>query len=240
MLKIKPKQNFKEEIKRKVKEEMEMRIERETQQSKALQQYLREVNKIPPLNPKERKELAKKMIEGNKKSRKKLLNVNLKVVVSIAKKYYENFPYFTLLELIKFGENALERAFIRFDWTKNRRFSTYAEWWIKQAIVEAIFRNRNIITVGENLTIFIYRNKEGYVTNITASGVIEDYKYIPEEFVLTASSNYYKGGIHVQANFRGTDEERQKYAQELSEKWQELSKAEEEAKKLLKNIKKIR
>lgn len=221
MSKIKIKQNLKGEITNKVKEELKNKMEREIQQAKTLRQYLSKVNKTPSLNSQEEKKLARKTKEGDKKAREKLFKTNLKLVVSIAKKYSTlpyTSPYFTFLELIASGQKALERAIIRFDWTKGCRFSTYANWWIKQAIAEAIIRKRNLITTGENLTIFIHKDKKGYVTEITASGI--------------------RNGIHVQEGFIGTNEERQKYAQELSEKWKELEGAEKEAKKTIKKDKK--
>ena len=98
--------------------------------------YLKEIGKIPLLTAEEEMEYAKKMIEGDEKARKKLSEANLRLVVSIAKKYVGRGMLF--LDLIQEGNLGLIKAVEKFDYRKGFKFSTYATWWIRQAITRAI------------------------------------------------------------------------------------------------------
>jgi RNA polymerase primary sigma factor len=100
--------------------------------------YLKEIGEIPTLTPEEEKELAKRIEKGDKLAREKLINANLRLVVSIAKKYVGKSPYMTFLDLIQEGNIGLFRAVEKFDWRKGYKFSTYATWWIRQAITRAL------------------------------------------------------------------------------------------------------
>ena len=98
--------------------------------------YLREIGKIPLLTYDEELELAKKVLEGDEEAKKKLSESNLRLVVSIAKKYVGRGMLF--LDLIQEGNMGLIKAVEKFDYTKGYKFSTYATWWIRQAITRAI------------------------------------------------------------------------------------------------------
>ena len=98
--------------------------------------YLREIGKIPLLTPDEEQELAKKIVEGDKKAKDKMVEANMRLVVSIAKRYSGRGLDF--LDLIQEGKTGLLRAVEKFDPEKGFKFSTYATWWIRQAITRAI------------------------------------------------------------------------------------------------------
>ncbi len=98
--------------------------------------YLREIGKIPLLTIDEENELAKKVVEGDKKAKDKMVEANMRLVVSIAKRY--SGRGLDLLDLIQEGNTGLLRAVEKFDPDKGFKFSTYATWWIRQAITRAI------------------------------------------------------------------------------------------------------
>jgi RNA polymerase primary sigma factor len=98
--------------------------------------YLREIGKIPLLTYEEELELAKRILDGDEEARQKLAESNLRLVVSIAKKYLGRGMLF--LDLIQEGNMGLIKAVEKFDYTKGYKFSTYATWWIRQAITRAI------------------------------------------------------------------------------------------------------
>jgi RNA polymerase primary sigma factor len=98
--------------------------------------YLKEIGKVPLLSTDEEIELAKKMAEGDEAAKKKLAEANLRLVVSIAKRYVGRGMLF--LDLIQEGNLGLIKAVEKFDYTKGYKFSTYATWWIRQAITRAI------------------------------------------------------------------------------------------------------
>ena len=98
--------------------------------------YLREIGRIPLLSYDEELELAKKVLDGDEDAKKKLAESNLRLVVSIAKKYVGRGMLF--LDLIQEGNMGLIKAVEKFDYTKGYKFSTYATWWIRQAITRAI------------------------------------------------------------------------------------------------------
>ena len=101
-------------------------------------QYLKDIGKIPLLTGEEEKELAIKIKQGDKNARKKLISSNLRLVVSIAKKYYVVNKRITFDDLIQEGNMGLMKAVEKFDPSKEYKFSTYATWWIRQAITRAI------------------------------------------------------------------------------------------------------
>ena len=98
--------------------------------------YLREIGKIPLLTFDEELELAKRILEGDEEAKQKLAESNLRLVVSIAQKYVGRGMLF--LDLIQEGNMGLIKAVEKFDYTKGFKFSTYATWWIRQAITRAI------------------------------------------------------------------------------------------------------
>ena len=104
----------------------------------SIQMYLREIGQYPLLNAHEEKVLAKRILEGDDEARNLLARANLRLVVSIAKKYVGRSPDLTLLDLIQEGNLGLFKAVDKFDFTKGFKFSTYATWWIRQAITRAL------------------------------------------------------------------------------------------------------
>ena len=106
--------------------------------SDSVQMYLREIGKTPLLTRDEEKELAKKIEKGDLEGRNKLIQANLRLVVSIAKRYVGRSSNLTLLDLIQEGNIGLARAVDKFDYRRGFKFSTYATWWIRQAITRAL------------------------------------------------------------------------------------------------------
>jgi RNA polymerase primary sigma factor len=104
----------------------------------SVQMYLREIGKVPLLKAEEEVSLAKRIEKGDKAAREKLTSANLRLVVSIAKKYVGRSPNLTLLDLIQEGNIGLFKAVEKFDYHKGYKFSTYATWWIRQAITRAL------------------------------------------------------------------------------------------------------
>ncbi len=98
--------------------------------------YLREIGKIPLLTPEEEADLAKRIVKGDKKAKDKMVESNMRLVVSIAKRYGGRGLDF--LDLIQEGNTGLLRAVEKFDPDKGFKFSTYATWWVRQAITRAI------------------------------------------------------------------------------------------------------
>ena len=107
--------------------------------------YLKEIGQIPLLTADEEVDLAKRVSEGDQAAKDKLTEANLRLVVSIAKKYSGRGLH--ILDLIQEGNTGLIRAVDKFDWTKGNKFSTYATWWIRQAITRAIADQARTIRV---------------------------------------------------------------------------------------------
>jgi len=103
-----------------------------------IQIYLKEIGQISFVTAEEEKELAKKIEKGDKEAKNKLARANLRLVVSIAKRYVGRSPNLTLLDLIQEGNLGLFRAVEKFDWRRGYKFSTYATWWIRQSITRAL------------------------------------------------------------------------------------------------------
>ncbi len=107
--------------------------------------YLKEIGQVKLLSAEEEVELAKRVSEGDQNAKNKLTEANLRLVVSIAKKYSGRGLH--ILDLIQEGNTGLIRAVDKFDWTKGNKFSTYATWWIRQAITRAIADQARTIRV---------------------------------------------------------------------------------------------
>lgn len=109
--------------------------------------YLKDIGKVPLLTKEEEAVLAKKMSEGDEYAREKLSESNLRLVVSIAKRYVNRSTNMQFLDLIQEGNIGLLKAVEKFDYTKGFRFSTYATWWIRQSITRAIADQARTIRV---------------------------------------------------------------------------------------------
>ncbi len=103
-----------------------------------VQMYLREIGRIPLLTAQDEVRLAKGIEQGDEEARQKLTQANLRLVVSIAKRYVNRSRNLTLLDLIQEGNIGLFKAVEKFDYKRGYKFSTYATWWIRQAITRAL------------------------------------------------------------------------------------------------------
>lgn len=110
----------------------------ETSNLDPVQIYLRDLGKYKLLTRREEIELSKRILQNDEEARQKLINSNLRLVVNIAKKYAYRTPHLSLLDLIQEGNLGLFRAVEKFNYRKGFKFSTYATWWIRQAITRAI------------------------------------------------------------------------------------------------------
>jgi len=127
----------------------------------SVQMYLREIGQYPLLNGDQEKELAKRILQEDDEARNILARSNLRLVVSIAKKYVNRSPDLTLLDLIQEGNLGLFKAVDKFDYTKGYKFSTYATWWIRQAITRALADQSRTIRIPVHMveTIAKYKQK---------------------------------------------------------------------------------
>ncbi|MDD5547394.1 MAG: sigma-70 family RNA polymerase sigma factor [Candidatus Pacebacteria bacterium] len=106
--------------------------------SDSVQMYLKEIGRTPLLTSNEEKELAKRVEKGDKEARNRFIQANLRLVVSIAKRYVNRSPNLGILDLAQEGNIGLSRAVDKFDYRRGFKFSTYATWWIRQAITRAL------------------------------------------------------------------------------------------------------
>ncbi len=120
--------------------------------------YLREIGRVPLLSSEEEIKLAVKISEGDEKAKQRLTEANLRLVVSIAKKYVGRGMYF--LDLIQEGNVGLIKAVDKFDYQKGFKFSTYATWWIRQAITRAIADQARTIRIPVHMVETINRLKK--------------------------------------------------------------------------------
>ncbi len=118
-------------------QDMREQVEREAPLD-PVQMYLKEIGRISFVTADQEKELAKRIEKGDLEAKKQLARANLRLVVSIAKRYVGRSANLTLLDLIQEGNLGLFRAVEKFDWRRGYKFSTYATWWIRQAITRAL------------------------------------------------------------------------------------------------------
>ena len=126
----------------------------------SIQIYLREIGQYPLLTAAEERELAKRIDAGDDEARNILARSNLRLVVSIAKKYVGRSPDLTLLDLIQEGNLGLFKAVDKFDWKKGYKFSTYATWWIRQAITRALADQSRTIRIPVHMVETIAKYKQ--------------------------------------------------------------------------------
>ncbi len=126
----------------------------------SIQIYLREIGQYPLLTASEERELAQRIEKGDDEARNILARSNLRLVVSIAKKYVGRSPDLTLLDLIQEGNLGLFKAVDKFDWNKGFKFSTYATWWIRQAITRALADQSRTIRIPVHMVETIAKYKQ--------------------------------------------------------------------------------
>jgi RNA polymerase primary sigma factor len=145
--------------------------------------YLKEIGRVPLLTPEEEVELAIRMAEGDVFARKRLSEANLRLVVSIAKRYVGRGMQF--LDLIQEGNLGLIKAVEKFDYTKGFKFSTYATWWIRQAITRAIADQARTIRIPVHMVETINKVKKVSSQLLHANGHEPTAEEIAEEMGVT-------------------------------------------------------
>lgn len=126
----------------------------------SIQMYLREIGQYPLLTGPEERALAKRITEGDEEAKNLLARANLRLVVSIAKKYASRSSDLSLLDLIQEGNLGLFKAVDKFDYTKGYKFSTYATWWIRQAITRALADQSRTIRIPVHMVETIAKYKQ--------------------------------------------------------------------------------
>ena len=126
----------------------------------SIQMYLKEIGQYPLIYASDEKELAKRIEHGDQEAKNLLARANLRLVVSIAKKYVGRSANLTLLDLIQEGNLGLFKAVEKFDWTKGYKFSTYATWWIRQSITRALADQSRTIRIPVHMVETISKYKQ--------------------------------------------------------------------------------
>ncbi len=134
--------------------------ERESQGYDSIQMYLKEIGQYPLLTASEERDLAQRIERGDSEAKNLLARANLRLVVSIAKKYVGRSADLTLLDLIQEGNIGLFKAVEKFDWTKGYKFSTYATWWIRQSITRALADQSRTIRIPVHMVETISKYKQ--------------------------------------------------------------------------------
>ncbi len=136
------------------------RYDRASSSNDSVQMYLKEIGKYPLIRAAEERDLAQKILAGDDEARNLLAQANLRLVVSIAKKYSTRSADLTLLDLIQEGNIGLYKAVEKFDWTKGFKFSTYATWWIRQSITRALADQSRTIRIPVHMVETISKYKQ--------------------------------------------------------------------------------
>ncbi len=126
----------------------------------SIQMYLKEIGQYPLIYASDEKDLAKRIEKGDEEAKNLLARANLRLVVSIAKKYVGRSANLTLLDLIQEGNLGLFKAVEKFDWTKGYKFSTYATWWIRQSITRALADQSRTIRIPVHMVETISKYKQ--------------------------------------------------------------------------------
>ncbi len=140
--------------------EKEIVYNRDDSQHDSIQIYLKEIGKYPLITASEERNLAQRILRGDGEAKNILAQSNLRLVVSIAKKYVNRSRDLTLLDLIQEGNLGLYRAVDKFDWEKGFKFSTYATWWIRQAITRALADQSRTIRIPVHMVETIQKYKQ--------------------------------------------------------------------------------
>ncbi len=142
--------------------------ESEAMAESLVERYLQEIGKVPLLSREEEQELARRIKEGDEEAKERFISANLRLVVSIARRYHGyGLP---LLDLIQEGNVGLLRAVERFDPEKGYKFSTYATWWVRQAIVRALSEHGRTIRLPEHIIELIQKINEAEETFLQDGG----------------------------------------------------------------------
>lgn len=126
----------------------------------SIQMYLKEIGQYPLIHAGDERDLAKRIEKGDLEAKNLLARANLRLVVSIAKKYVGRSANLTLLDLIQEGNLGLFKAVEKFDWTKGYKFSTYATWWIRQSITRALADQSRTIRIPVHMVETISKYKQ--------------------------------------------------------------------------------
>ncbi len=141
-------------------EKLALKYSKNSQTHDSIQMYLKEIGQYSLINAGEERELARRIEKGDSEAKNLLARANLRLVVSIAKKYVGRSSDLTLLDLIQEGNLGLFKAVEKFDWTKGYKFSTYATWWIRQSITRALADQSRTIRIPVHMVETISKYKQ--------------------------------------------------------------------------------
>ena len=141
-------------------EKMALKYSKDSHAYDSIQMYLKEIGQYPLISANEEKNLAYRIEKGDMEAKNLLARANLRLVVSIAKKYVGRSSDLTLLDLIQEGNLGLFKAVEKFDWTKGYKFSTYATWWIRQSITRALADQSRTIRIPVHMVETISKYKQ--------------------------------------------------------------------------------
>ncbi len=140
--------------------EQEDEVKNKDKKYDSVQMYLKEIGKYDLIDAKKEVELAKRIEKDDEEAKNELARANLRLVVSIAKKYVGRSPDLTLLDLIQEGNIGLFKAVDKFEWEKGYKFSTYATWWIRQAVTRALADQSKTIRIPVHMVETITKYKQ--------------------------------------------------------------------------------
>ncbi len=141
-------------------DKLALKYSKDSQTYDSIQMYLKEIGQYPLIPASEEKNLAYRIEKGDMEAKNLLARANLRLVVSIAKKYVGRSSDLTLLDLIQEGNLGLFKAVEKFDWTKGYKFSTYATWWIRQSITRALADQSRTIRIPVHMVETISKYKQ--------------------------------------------------------------------------------
>lgn len=162
----------------------------------SIQMYLREIGQYPLIKAADEVSLAKRIEAGDDEAKNLLAKANLRLVVSLAKKYVGRSPDLTLLDLIQEGNIGLFKAVEKFDWTKGYKFSTYATWWIRQSITRALADQSRTIRIPVHMVETISKYKRVFKRMAQTLGRDPTAEEVAEEMELDVEKIHMIGKIN--------------------------------------------